>query len=189
MRRRGSVLTVVLVALASLTSTAGVSARSYVDPTTLTPPLKPFRVCWQLGPNVQCDTSGVTSYENLATDESPCGLIYETATEDSNSTRWYRDGLLVRRAVEESVKGTWSLSPTGAGPTVAFARNVSWDEEFTVPGDIDSSVSNDRGATLRVPALGSDLHDTGIWVPDGTHHGLVTYTDEAAARLCSLLVG
>lgn len=188
-RRRSSVLAVMVVAVASLVSASGVSARSYVDPTTLTPPLKSFRVCWQLGPNVQCDTSGVTSYENLPTDEAPCGLLYETATEDSNATRWYRDGLIVRRKVEESVRGTWSLSPTGAGPTVAFARNVSWDETFTIPGDIDSSVSNYRGATLRVPALGPDLHDVGIWLPDGTHHGLVTYTDDGAARLCSLLVG
>ncbi len=189
MRRRSSIVAVMVVAIASLASASGVSARSYVDPTTLIPPLKPFRVCWQLGPTVQCDTSGVTSYENLPTDEAPCGLIYETATEDSNATRFYEDGLLVRRRVEESVKGTWSLSPTGAGPTVAFARNVSWDEQFTVPGDVDSSVSNYRGATLRVPALGSDLHDVGVWLPDGTHHGLVTYTDEAAARLCDLLVG
>ena len=189
MRRRSSVLAVMVVAIASLASGSVASARSYVDPTTLIPPLKPFRICWQLGPTVQCDTSGVTSYENLPTDEAPCGLIFETATEDSNATRFYEDGLLVRRRVEESVKGTWSLSPTGAGPTVAFARNVSWDEHFTVPGDVDSSVSNYRGATLRVPALGSDLHDVGVWLPDGTHHGLVTYTDEAAARLCDLLVG
>ena len=189
MRRRNPMLAVILVAVALLMSGSGASARSYVDPTTLTPPLKPFRVCWQLGPYVQCDTSGVVSYENLPTDVAPCGLIYETATEDSNSTRWYQDGLLVRRAVEESVKGTWSLSPTGDGPTVIFARNVSWDEDFTTPGDVDTSVSNYRGSTLRVPALGSDLHDVGVWMPDGTHHGLVTYTDEAAARLCELLVG
>jgi hypothetical protein len=189
MRRRNPMLAVIFVAVASLMSTAGASARSYVDPTTLTPPLKPFRVCWQLGPYVQCDTSGVVENENLPTDVAPCGLIYETSTDSSNATRWYQNGLLIRRAVEESVKGTWSLSPTGDGPTVAFARNVSWDEEFTVPGDVDSSVSNYRGSTLRVPALGSDLHDVGIWLPDGTHHGLVTYTDEAAARLCELLVG
>ena len=36
-----------------------------VDPTTLTPPLKPFRVCDEDGPWVKCDTSGPTeSYEN-----------------------------------------------------------------------------------------------------------------------------
>ena len=186
--RPSRLITVVLfwtIAVLGFATTA--SARSYVDPTSLTPPLKAFRVCWELGPNVQCDTSGVTSYENLATDEAPCGLIYETATEDSNSTRWYRDSLLVRRAVEESVRGTWTLSATGDGPAVAFARNLSWDERFTVAGDIDSGVASIRGAILRVPALGSDLHDVGIWLPDGTHHGHVTYTDEAAARLCELL--
>ena len=119
MRRRSSVLAVMVVAIASIRLQFGGLPRSYVDPTTLIPPLKPFRVCWQLVRTVQCDTSGASSYENLPTDEAPCGLIYETATEDSNATRFYEDGLLVRRGVQESVKGTWSLSPTGAGPTVA----------------------------------------------------------------------
>ena len=74
MRRRNPMLAVILVAVALLMSGSGASARSYVNPTTLTPPLKPFRVCWQLGPYVQCDTSGVVSYENLPTDVAPCGL-------------------------------------------------------------------------------------------------------------------
>ena|SRR6476646_6399802 len=189
MHLRRPMLVVVVIAIGSLMTASGASARSYVDPTSLTPPLQPFRVCWQLGPSVQCDTSSSTSYENLPTDVWPCGLLYETGTDDRHATRWYQDGLLIRRAVEQSVKGTWSLSPTGDGPTVAFARNVSWDEHFTIPGDVDSSVSNYRGATVRVPALGSDLHDVGIWLPDETHHGLVTFTDDAAARLCELLVG
>ena len=86
--RPSRLITVVLFwTIAVLGFATTTSARSYVDPTSLTPPLKAFRVCWELGPNVQCDTSGVTSYENLATDEAPCGLIYETATEDGNSTR------------------------------------------------------------------------------------------------------
>ncbi|HEX2753857.1 MAG TPA: hypothetical protein VHM48_00240 [Candidatus Limnocylindrales bacterium] len=191
MRRTRPILVVIALAIGALGGAQSASARSYVDPTTLTPPLKAFRVCWQLGPEVQCDTSGVTSFENLPTDMSPCGQIYETSVEDSNSTRWYRDGLIVRRAVQESVRGTWSLSPTGDGPTIDFMRNLSWDELFAVPGDIDSGVVSVRGSVLRVPSLGSDLHESGLTVPDETdeiHHGLISYTDEGAARLCALLV-
>ena len=158
MRRTRPILVVIALAIVSLGGAPGVSARSYVDPTTLTPPLKAFRVCWQLGPEVQCDTSGVTSIENLPTDDSACGQIYETSTEVSNSTRWYRDGLIVRRAIQESVRGTWSLSPTGDGPTVAFMRDLSWDEHFAIPGDITSGVFNTRGrwAADRDPRGGRD---------------------------------
>src|SRR5882672_3870046 len=81
MRRTRPILVVIVLLVASLGGAPIVSARSYVDPTTLTPPLKAFRVCWQLGPEVQCDTSGVTSIENVPTDDSPCGQIYETSTE------------------------------------------------------------------------------------------------------------
>ncbi|HEX5823847.1 MAG TPA: hypothetical protein VFY18_05230 [Candidatus Limnocylindrales bacterium] len=191
MRRTRPILVVIALAIGALGGAPGASARSFVDPTTLTPPLKPFRVCWQLGPEVQCDTGGTASIENEPADDSPCGQIYETSTEVSNSTRWYRDGLIVRRKVEESVRGTWSLSPTGDGPTVVFMRNMSWDEHFTIPGDLTSGVASTRGSVLRVPSLGSDVHESGLIVPNGDdeiHHGRISYTDEGFARLCALLV-
>ena len=116
---------------------------------------------------MHCDTSGVDEFVNEPTDEAPCGLLYETSTEVSHSTRWYQDGLIIRRAVQVHVDGTWSLSPTGEGPTVAFGRDMSWDERFAIPGDIDSGVLSQRGSTLRVPRVGSGLHDSGQWLPDG----------------------
>ena len=190
MRARPLLLSMIVLMVASLNVASGVSARTLVDPTTLTPPLKPFRICYELGPYVQCDTSGNVTYENLETDELPCGLIYQGAHEITNSTRWYKDGLLVRRAVQEQITGTWSLSPTGAGPTVAWAVNDSWDDEFTVPGDIDSFVRVVRGSSLRVPALGSDMHLSGVFVDDGSgdYHGIFTNDDAAALELCALLV-
>jgi hypothetical protein len=179
-----------IVLLSAFASAGTASARTLVDPTTLTPPLKPFRVCYELGPYVQCDTSGVGTVENEPTDDSPCGQIYETHLEQGNSTRWYQDGLLIRRQVQNHVDGTWSLSPTGDGPTVAFARDASWDELFAVPGDIDSGVTTVHGNTLRVPALGSELHESGQFRPDGTNVGHFTSDDPAAiAQLCALLVG
>jgi hypothetical protein len=35
--------------------------------------------------------------------------------------------------------------------------------------------------------MGADFRDVGIYLPDGTHHGLASFTDEATARLCALL--
>ena len=188
MRVRRPILAASILAVASLTAVTGASARTPVDPTSLTPPLKAFRVCYEEGPFVHCDTSGVDEFVNEPTDEVPCGLLYETSTEVSHSTRWYQDGLIIRRAVQVHVDGTWSLSPTGEGPAVAFGRDMSWDEHFAIPGDIDSGVLSQRGSTLRVPRVGSGLHDSGQWLPDGTHVGHVAYTDEGAARLCELLL-
>jgi hypothetical protein len=190
MRATRPMFVLIVVAILSLSGATGASARTLVDPTTLTPPLKSFRICYELGPYVQCDTSGDVTYANRETDVAPCGLIYQSAHEVSNSTRFYQDGLLVRRAVQEQITGTWSLSPTGAGPTVAWAVNDSWDDHFTVPGDIDSFVRVVRGSSLRVPALGSDMHLSGVFVEDGSgsYRGISTNGDAAALELCALLV-
>jgi hypothetical protein len=186
---RALLLTVAFVVV-SVGMATGVDARSYVDPTTLTPPLKPFRVCWQLGPNVQCDTSGDVTYANRETDVAPCGLLYQSAHEVSNSTRYYKDGLLVRRAVQEQIKGFLTLSPTGDGPRVEFDVNDSWDDHFAIPGDIDSFVRVARGSELRVPALGSVMKQSGVFYEDDSarYRGIFTNDDDAAIALCALLV-
>jgi hypothetical protein len=191
MRIRRPILLAIVLTISSLGLASGVSARTPVDPTSLTPPLKPFRVCWDLGPYVQCDTSGVSTTQNEVADELPCGQVYQSATEISNSTRWYKDGLIVRRALQERGRGFWTLSPTGAGPIVDFSFSFSWDEHFAIPGDINSAVPDVRGNTLQVPALGASLHESGLWIgADDIMHGLSTGNDPAGiAKLCDLLVG
>jgi hypothetical protein len=190
MRIPRALLVTVAVGIACLGVATGAEARNSVDPTTLTPPLKAFRVCWELGPNVQCDTSGDVTYANRETDLAPCGLLYQSAHEVSNSTRYYEDGLLVRRAVQEQIKGFLTLSPTGDGPRVEFDVNDSWDDHFAVPGDIDSFVRIVKGSELRVPALGSVMKLSGIFYDDdsGRYRGLYTNDDAAAIALCALLV-
>src|SRR3954464_9461964 len=106
MRPLRAIVVLGIVIVAALPNAVGASARTLVDPTTLTPPLKPNRICYQLGPTVQCDTSGDVTNENVEADELPCGLLYGSSHEVSNSTRFYQDGLLVRRAVQEQIKGT-----------------------------------------------------------------------------------
>ena len=115
MHRRSSIAATIMLAVVSLAGASSVSARTLVDPTSLTPPLQPFRVCYQEGLWVNCDTSGVTSISNEPAFDVSCGTVYETSTDIRHATRWYRDGLLVERIVQSRVRGTWSLSPTGVG--------------------------------------------------------------------------
>ena len=59
-RSMRGILAATMLAAASFGGASGASAHTLVDPTTLTPPLKPFRICYEDGPWVKCDTSGVT---------------------------------------------------------------------------------------------------------------------------------
>lgn len=190
MRSRRLLLAAAIAALTSLGGATITTAHTRVDPATLTPPLLPFRVCYEDGPWVKCDTSGPTeTYANQDVGfDFPCGTIYESATISSHATRWYQNLLLVERDAQEHIDGTWSLSPTGSGPTVAFAADDSWHETFLVPGDQSSVSEVSHGSFLRIPALGADLHESGIGMADGTQHGhLNSFTDEAIARLCARL--
>ena len=104
-----------------------------------------------------------------------------------HSTRWYENLLLVERNGQQLVSGTWTLSPTGAGPSVAFASNHSWRETFLVPGDLSSVSEISHGSFLRIAAMGAGFHESGIGMPDGDHGHFNSFTDEAKAQLCELL--
>jgi hypothetical protein len=190
MKTRRFILSVAIAAVASLSGATITSARTLVDPTSLTPPLLPFRVCYEDGPWVKCDTSGAGSWENQAIDEFDlsCGTIYETAADTTHATRWYENLLLVERDAQTHVSGTWTLSPTGAGPSVRFGIDLSWHETFLVPGDLSSDSEVIHGSFLRIPALGVGFHASGIGMADGTDHGYFnSFTDEAKVELCELL--
>ena len=171
MQRHRRTLVAGILAVASLGGATPASAHTRVDPTSLTPPLEPYRICYQDGPRVSCDTSTDNSWANLAMDDLGCGTIYETGRDIRHATRWYENGLLVERIVQDRFRGSWSLSPTGAGPTVEIAANFSWDENFVVPGDLSSDVETAQGSQFRVQGLGAVFIDSGRYLPDGTHHG------------------
>jgi hypothetical protein len=163
------------------------AAREAVDGTTLTPPVAPGTPCYQEGIWVRCDTSNVNSYANAEAFDIPCGTLYETGVDDRHATRWYRDGLLVKRSVQASFRGFWTLSPTGDGPRVGVYGDWNWWIYFGVPGDDSTGLLTSHGNGLRVEGMRSQLRDTGIWLPDETHHGLFSWTDEAFTQLCALL--
>ena len=118
---------VIAVAGSMIVLAAGPAAAGpLVDPSTLQPP-PPNAVCREDGRQVICDTFLVEEVVNepIGDFDLPCGTIYETSHFRGDGTRWYLDGKVVRRHVAASLEGTWSLSPTGAGPTVKISGNQS----------------------------------------------------------------
>ena len=172
---------------------APAAAGPLVDPSTLEPE-PPNAVCREDGRQVICDTFFVEEAVNEATgDVLPCGAIYQTSHYRGDGTRWYVDGKVVRRHVAASLDGTWSLSPTGAGPTVKISGYWSTWTVWTTPGD-DSTAVDTRisGGEFKVsaPGFGVIVHSAGVAYPDGTHNGTSTefpFTPETEAALCAAL--
>ena len=164
-----------------------VRAGSPVDGTTLTPPVSPGTPCEADGRWVRCDTSNITTYVNSPIFDLPCGMFYETATDDRHGTRWYENGLLDHRSVQAQYRGTWSLSPTGAGPTVTVHGDWNWWIRFPTPGDESTQLLTSHGSSLLVLGLQPQLRDTGMWLPDGTHRGQFSFDDEGFEALCEAL--
>jgi hypothetical protein len=180
--------------IASLVLAAPAQAGPIVDPNTLQP-VPPNATCRDDGRQIICDTflEEVFVNEPIADFDLPCGTIYESGHFRGDGTRWYVDRLVVERHVQASFDGTWSLSPTGAGPTVKLSGNSSEWTIWTTPGDdstrVDTSIS---GSAFKVsaPGFGVILHDAGLTYPDGTHHGVsarIPFTPEVAATLCAAL--
>jgi hypothetical protein len=160
------------IALAAAAGAPVATGHTLVDPTTLTPPLRADRICYQDGVWVKCDTSAINTLINEEAGELSCGIVYVTMTEEIHATRWYRDGLLVERNATDRMRGSWSLSPDGSAPTVAIADDFSWHEQFVVPGDLSSDVETSHGNYIRVTGFGSIGMDSGTFKPDGTFRGV-----------------
>jgi hypothetical protein len=164
-----------------------------VDPTALQPEPPPGAVCRADGPWTICQTTFLVEVVNepILDFGLPCGTIYETIFDLREGIRWYLDGKLVKRFVSQNAEGTWSLSPTGAGPVVTVALHANWRNEYAVPGDESSGpqTSHGNGFTLRAPGVGVIAHIAGLDLPDGTHRGVFRITDDpqVAAALCAAL--
>jgi hypothetical protein len=188
-RRTNRSAVAALAALVALAAAPAVSAHTLVDPTTLTPPLKPFRICYEDGPWVKCDTSTVSEVVNEpAGFDLSCGTVYVSLTEAGMATRWYLNGLLVERNAVDKMRGTWSLSPDGTGSTVTIAADFSWHEHFVVPGDLSSDVEVSHGNYVRIIGLGSIGMASGTFKADGTFRGMdMEDVPEKDAALCARL--
>jgi len=190
---RMSVALVAALAGGLIWMAAPAAAGPIVDPSTLQPE-PPNAVCREDGRQVICDTFFVEEPVNEATgDVLPCGAIYQTSHYRGDGTRWYVDGKVVRRHVAASLDGTWSLSPTGAGPTVKISGHWSFWTVWTTPGDDSTAVdtrSSGSDFKLSAPGFGVTNLSAGLTYPDGTHHGITPefpFTPEIEAALCAAL--
>ena len=194
------VLALILAAMAG--STALADPPRIVDPDTLTPPPGEGVVaeCKETGNYIICQTYfDEPSLVNAPVFELSCGTVYETSDVHREGIRRYSaEGLLLRRFVTEDVQGTWSLSPTGEEPTVAFFAHDNWTDVYTTPGDEESVSTTYHGDsfTAMAPGYGVLFHIAGIDLPNGTHHGAggAFFIDdegnvdpEADAALCEAL--
>ena len=169
-------------------------AGNSVDPSTLQPP-PPNAVCRDAGRQIICDTfiDEVVVNEPILDFELSCGTIYETLHYHGAGTRWYVNRLVVRRHVAASVDGTWSLSPTGAGPVVELSGHSSVWTVWTTPGDDSTAMdtsSSGNDFKLSAPGFGVIVLSAGLTNPDGTHHGVTPefpITPEVDAALCAAL--
>ena len=177
LRRTLMVCVLAMVVAAMWAGTASAAPKNEVDPTTLTPPLSPDAQCTQTGNYVICRLSDDETWANEPDSLLSCGRAYSTGSEHAEFTLWYQDGLLVRIFFKATESGTWSLSPTGEGPTVRFDSHRNSVILFAVPGDFDSATEIEHGMDFRIwrPGSGVMVHLAGtlIFSPDGsaTHHG------------------
>jgi hypothetical protein len=192
-RLRGFAAAIILATLLAPTTLAG----QPVDPDTLIPPPFPGATCTAGGAYVICDTSFEIHLVNepIVDFALPCGTIYETVDDVRRGIRWYdRDDLtIVKRSVFGDAEGSWSLSPTGDGPTVTLVSHSNWTNvDFPDPFDESTwaTTTHGTGLTILAPGIGVILHFAGLDLPDGTHRGALNgFVDdpEVAAELCAAL--
>ena len=178
------------------TALAFAAADKAVEPAALTP--APLLVgaqaeCQADGRWIICHTILALEPVNEPVFDLPCGTVYETSRDVRLGTRWYNaaDSVIVKRHVTQDVEGTWSLSPEGAGPTLAISAHVNWyDSQYADPTDIDSGVGASHGEfTAQAPGFGVIAHIAGLDRPDDTHRGVFQPIEDpaVAAELCAAL--
>jgi hypothetical protein len=168
------------------------AAGALVDPSSLTPPPPPGAVCRADGAGTICHTEVSFPSVNDPVFDLPCGTVYETGSDVRHGIRWYNsDNKLVKRFVTQDAEATWSLSPTGAGPTVTATTHANWRNDYAVPGDVSTGpqVTHGDGLTVQAPGFGVIAHIAGLDPPDGPHRGIFHDIDDpaVAAKLCAAL--
>jgi hypothetical protein len=187
-----------ILTLAGLVGMAAPAAAGpLVDPDTLQPPPPPGAECRLDGQRIICQTSLVIDQVNEPIGiVLPCGEIYDTSHDVRRGIRFYNsEGLLVKRFATQDSEGTWSLSPTGEGPTVDLRVNANWWIVLAVPGDEFTGALTQHGneVTISSPGSGVILHIAGLDLPEGDHRGVFRIIEDAqpqvAADLCEALTG
>ena len=172
-------------------------AGSAADPATLNPIPPDIYACQADGPNTICRASFEDAIEGGDIGRS-CGdqPIFEWTTTSVDVVRYYdANRNLVRRTGRASLSGFFSLSSSGAEPTIDVIAHSNWVDEFVVPGDLDSMVETEHGLINHTGSsttgFGAALHASGMILPDGTFRGLNSDfgTPGADEAICAALQG
>lgn len=168
------------------------SAGGLIDPSTLFPAPAPDSICRANGTGVICETTFNGSVQNEPAFPLPCGLVYETSDDVRRGIRWYdADRRLTQRFVFQDATGSWSLSPTGDGPSATVIAHADWQNR-----NIDASAPAEtwpttyHGMMIRItgPDHGRPIFQyTGLERPDGSHSGLGDWVDFDSPAIQSLL--
>jgi hypothetical protein len=192
MHRIRTLALVGVIALTAIIATSvSAAAGPIVDPNTLTPVPPPGAVCRADGSWTICHTVFLEEFSNEPSFDLPCGTVYETRHDPRTGLRWYFNELLVKRQVFAHAEGTWSLSPTGDGPTVRFIAHRTWTDVYTVPGDEGSAVETFRGVDLHVFLPGGVIQIAGLQLSETDQRGVFRLPDDpqVADALCEALGG
>lgn len=168
------------------------NAGPIVDATSFTPAPPQGAECREHGTSVLCRTRFSFVEDATPVFEAPCGWIYENSVMPRDIYTEYVDGLLVGRHVTSQVSGTWSLSPTGDGPSIRIQAGWNWRTELVVPGDESTAMITTHGNQLKLSdGLSRYANISGIFYPDGEYHGILLFTIfdsvEAQEALCDVL--
>jgi hypothetical protein len=179
--------TVALITLVWLVVPA--TAGPLVDPSTLQPEPPPGAVCRADGQWTICHTGLRYDLVNEPVFDLPCGTVYETSVDIRAGIRWYNgENKLAKRFVTQDAGGSWSLSPTGAGPQVTFTVHDNWWNVYAVPGDESTGpeIFHGNGITAKAPDGGVIIQAAGLDRPDESHRGVFRGIDDPAV-LCAAL--
>jgi hypothetical protein len=140
-----------------------------VDPAGMSPPLNPAYgpwICTDTGGGPICRGSLSEAWTN-ADSELRCGddVVYTTGDLQADAARWHLpDGRATHTYFKNLSTEIWTLSPTGAGPSVNVIGSWNLHYVYPDPGDRSTRVLTITGADWQVTAKGHGLvfHDTGL---------------------------
>jgi hypothetical protein len=207
MRRTIMLLTAALAISIAMPLGAQAASPHQVDPAGMTPPLNPSYgpwICTDTGGGPICRGSLSDAWTN-ADSELRCGddVVYTTGDFHADAVRWHLpDGRATHTFFKKQTTEVWTLSSTGAGPSVKVRGSWNLHYVYPDPGDRSTRVLTTTGADWQVTAKGYGLvfHDTGLvrFVPgtddviDFTHgptdsdHGNL---DLVMPEVCAILEG
>lgn len=150
----------------------------------------PGATCRANGASVICHTTFNASLQNEPAFPLPCGLVYETADDVRRGIRWYVDGRLTTRFVFQNASGSWSLSPTGAGPSVSWVAHANW-QNVNIDADAPEETwpTTLHGVAFRLTGPDGQVifQFSGIEWPDGSHSGLGDWVQRESPEIQSAI--